>query len=201
MVVVVITTVAAISWLLLLSSPWAKSLLRVVSCNCHTALWTGEWNGNPLQYSCLDRGAWRSTVHTVAKSRTRLKPLSIHAHSLNQEDTRTSLRSCSKDMRTWLVLSSPNTLPLHNADPWPAPTELLRPKQAPVVIRIRKTKLISLTTHQKIAREHTRSYFLPIRLETKIKVVESVGNSHALLRDYKFVLPLWREIWQDLLKF
>ena len=31
-------------------------------------------NGNPLQYSCLenstDRGAWRATVHEVAKSRT-----------------------------------------------------------------------------------------------------------------------------------
>ena len=29
----------------------------------------GEWNGYPLQYSCLknfmDRGAWRATVHGV----------------------------------------------------------------------------------------------------------------------------------------
>ena len=34
--------------------------------------WVGD--GNPLQYSCLgismDRGAWRSTVHAVAKSQT-----------------------------------------------------------------------------------------------------------------------------------
>ena len=34
----------------------------------------GEWNGSPLQYSCLenprDRGAWRATVHRVTKSRT-----------------------------------------------------------------------------------------------------------------------------------
>ena len=34
----------------------------------------GEGNGNPLQYSCLenpiDGGAWRATVHGVAKSRT-----------------------------------------------------------------------------------------------------------------------------------
>ena len=33
-----------------------------------------EWNGYPLQYSCLenpmDRGAWRATVHRVAKSQT-----------------------------------------------------------------------------------------------------------------------------------
>ena len=36
----------------------------------------GGGNGNPLQYSCLgnpmDRGAWRVTVHGVAKSQTRL---------------------------------------------------------------------------------------------------------------------------------
>ena len=36
----------------------------------------GEGNGNPLQYSCLenpmDRGAWRATVHGVAKHWTRL---------------------------------------------------------------------------------------------------------------------------------
>ena len=27
----------------------------------------GEGNGNPLQYSCLEREAWRATVHGVAK--------------------------------------------------------------------------------------------------------------------------------------
>ena len=36
----------------------------------------GGWPGNPLQYSYLenpmDRGAWRATVHGVAKSQTRL---------------------------------------------------------------------------------------------------------------------------------
>ena len=43
----------------------------------------GEGNGNPLQYSCLekpmDRGAWRATVHRVTKSRTRLKWPTTHA--------------------------------------------------------------------------------------------------------------------------
>ena len=31
-----------------------------------------EENGNPLQYSCLERktGAWQATVHGVTKSRT-----------------------------------------------------------------------------------------------------------------------------------
>ena len=37
---------------------------------------SGEGNGNPLQYSCLenpmDGGAWWATVHGVAKSRTGL---------------------------------------------------------------------------------------------------------------------------------
>ena len=37
---------------------------------------SGEGNGNPLQYSCLenptDGGAWWATVHGVAKSRTQL---------------------------------------------------------------------------------------------------------------------------------
>ena len=35
---------------------------------------SGEGNGNPLQYSCLqdpmDRGAWRATIHGIAKSDT-----------------------------------------------------------------------------------------------------------------------------------
>ena len=44
---------------------------------------SGEGNGNPLQYSCLenymDRGAWQATVHGVAKSQTGLKCLSTHS--------------------------------------------------------------------------------------------------------------------------
>ena len=45
----------------------------------------GGVHGNPLQYSCLenpmDRGAWRATVHRVAKSWTRLKRLTTHTHT------------------------------------------------------------------------------------------------------------------------
>ena len=41
---------------------------------------SGEGNGTPLQYSCLenpmDGGAWKAAVHGVAKSRTQLKRLS-----------------------------------------------------------------------------------------------------------------------------
>ena len=36
----------------------------------------GEGNGNPLQYFCLEktmeRGAWRATVHGIAKRQTQL---------------------------------------------------------------------------------------------------------------------------------
>jgi len=41
-------------------------------------------NGNPLQHSCLgnpmDRGAWRTIVHGVAKSWTRLNTHMLHVH-------------------------------------------------------------------------------------------------------------------------
>ena len=43
----------------------------------------GGGHGNPPQYSCLknpmDRGAWRATIHWVAKNWTRLKLLSMNA--------------------------------------------------------------------------------------------------------------------------
>ena len=49
----------------------------------------GEGHGTPLQCSCLEnpmqKGAWRATVHGVAKSCTGLKQLSTHAyiHKIN----------------------------------------------------------------------------------------------------------------------
>ena len=45
---------------------------------------SGEGNGNPLQYSCLenpmDEGAWWAAVHGVAKSRTRLSDFTLTFH-------------------------------------------------------------------------------------------------------------------------
>ena len=42
----------------------------------------GEGNGNLLQYSCLensmDRGAWKTIFHGVAKSMTQLSHLTLH---------------------------------------------------------------------------------------------------------------------------
>ena len=47
----------------------------------------GEGNGNPLQYSCLrnpkDRGAWRTTVHGVAKESDTTEQLSMHVCEVN----------------------------------------------------------------------------------------------------------------------
>ena len=52
---------------------------------------TGEGNGIPLQYSCLetpiDRGAWWATVHGVTKSRTWLSDFTftVHFHALEKD--------------------------------------------------------------------------------------------------------------------
>ena len=52
---------------------------------------SGEGNGTPLQYSCLenpmDGGAWWAAVHGVTKSRTRLSDFTFtfHFHALEEE--------------------------------------------------------------------------------------------------------------------
>ena len=55
------------------------------------AILTGEGDGTPLQYSCLenpmDRGAWWAAVHGVATSQTRLSDFTFtfHFHALEKE--------------------------------------------------------------------------------------------------------------------
>ena len=52
---------------------------------------TGEGNGTPLQYSCLenpmDGGAWNATVHGVAEGQTQLSDFTFtfHFHALEKE--------------------------------------------------------------------------------------------------------------------
>ena len=52
---------------------------------------SGEGNGTPLQYSCLenpmDGGAWKAAVHGVARSRTWLSDFTFtfHLHALEKE--------------------------------------------------------------------------------------------------------------------
>ena len=57
----------------------------------------GEGNDGPLQYSHLenymDRGAWRATVHGVAKSQTRL----------SDSHTQLDSRSSSDLIRFWIM--------------------------------------------------------------------------------------------------
>ena len=63
----------------------------------------GGGHGNPFQYSCLenpmDRGAWRATVHRVAKSWTWLKKhhdlAHTHACRVSQKPRKISKRSWS----------------------------------------------------------------------------------------------------------
>ena len=49
---------------------------------------SGEENGNPLQYSCLDNhmdsGAWWATVHGVTKSHTGLSKFHTHTYLSKQ---------------------------------------------------------------------------------------------------------------------
>ena len=69
---------------------------------------SGEGHGNPLQYSCLqnpmDRGAWRATVHGVAKSQTWLS--NTHTHRLYQNSPPevlqwTGHKGTRKEERLW----------------------------------------------------------------------------------------------------
>ena len=52
---------------------------------------SGEGNGTPLQYSCLenpmDGGAWWAAVHGVARSQTQLSDFTFtfHFHALERE--------------------------------------------------------------------------------------------------------------------
>ena len=64
--------------------------------SCCLVLWqcivsSGEGNGTPLQYSCLenpmDGGAWKAAVHGVTRSRTRLSDFTFtfHFHALEKK--------------------------------------------------------------------------------------------------------------------
>ena len=65
---------------------------------------SGEGNGNPLQYSCLDnpmdKEAWQATVHGVAKSWTQLKWLSPQVALLVKNQRRRHKR---RVLDPWLV--------------------------------------------------------------------------------------------------
>ena len=68
---------------------------------------TGDGNGNPFQYSCLenpmDRRAWWAAVHGVVKSQTGLRnfTFTFHFHALEKEmATHSSLPGESQGRRS-----------------------------------------------------------------------------------------------------
>ena len=74
---------------------------------------SGEGNGTPLQYSCLenpmDGGAWKAAVHGVAEGRTRLSDFTFtfHFHALEKE------RATHSTVVAWRIpgMGEPGELP------------------------------------------------------------------------------------------
>ena len=60
----------------------AYLFISIISYHWIDPFITGEENGNPLQYSCLEnfmnRGAWQAAVHGVTKSQTRLSDFHLY---------------------------------------------------------------------------------------------------------------------------
>ena len=80
------------------------------TCNAgDLGLIPGEGNSYPLQYSCLenfmDRGAWRTPVHRIAKSRTRPKWWAQAQHTGWKIDIVAAV------LLSWITLSAGNQLP------------------------------------------------------------------------------------------
>ena len=72
--------------------------------------YSGERNGYPLQYSCLenfmDRGAWQTALHRVTKSQTRQKWLRIHTQYIVFEmhfPIQFPLKATTKRKVTWEI--------------------------------------------------------------------------------------------------
>ena len=59
----------------------------------------GGGNGNPLQYSCLEksmgRGAWQASVHRVAKSQIRLSTAQWHLEVLGRVQSQVEMKGWS----------------------------------------------------------------------------------------------------------
>ena len=103
--------------------------IRDVSLIPRSGRSSGGGQGNPLQYSCLenpmDRGAWQATVHSVAKSWTRPKCLSITQKILIKSLTTDDQQhpnpqpvsrseggtEISNPLTTWLVFLATNPCP------------------------------------------------------------------------------------------
>ena len=71
--------------------PGSPYMIYIHTDICVYSVYTGEGNGTPLQYSCLenpmDGGTWWAVVHGVAKSRTWLSDFTFtfHFYALKKE--------------------------------------------------------------------------------------------------------------------
>ena len=76
----------------------------------------GEWHGNPLNYSCLensmDRGAWQTIVHRVAKSQTWLKQLSMQDQQFTPKNIPNINRICNQKSCTKMFIAVLFIIPL-----------------------------------------------------------------------------------------
>ena len=115
--------------------------------------WRRAWQ--PLQYSCLqnpmDRGAWWAAIYRVAKSRTRLKWLSIHAcvcrHKASSRSSwpftglrkeghlvrsgRAGTRRRKLDLHGWAGISAIGQIQvMHNTDARWQPTPVFLPEES-----------------------------------------------------------------------
>ena len=85
-------------------SPWGHwGLDTTERLHLHSSLsCTGEGNGNPLQYSCLenpwDGGARWAAIYGVAQSRIRLKQLSSSSSNLNYRGKQSPNWFCNSRM-------------------------------------------------------------------------------------------------------
>ena len=95
----------SIDWYYFLKGRHRPAYLKI------TSITTGEGNGNPLQYSCLEnprgRGAWWAAVYGVAQSQTRLKRLS-------SSSSHTWLEALVLDSRALALHSHPH----HGSPEW-----------------------------------------------------------------------------------
>ena len=76
-------------------------------------LWSGEGNGNPLQYSCLEnsmeRGAWWATIHGVTRVRHNLatKPPANHLTPVTSSQPHFSPPGPGQSSHTGLLGAAP----------------------------------------------------------------------------------------------
>ena len=75
------------TWVHRFSAFWLRSSAGNAGSIPGSGRFPGGWHCNPLQYSCLensmDREDWRTIVHRVTKSQTRLKRLSSSSSSMH----------------------------------------------------------------------------------------------------------------------